>query len=120
MDPIIIDAAGVRVERECPSGGWLLRALTPTCTMRPLTWLVMCCVVHRTAFMSVFCPHITSGHIYGVTCWEVFTCGRVPYTGVPAMTLLTELHSGHRLERPTNAACSDQMYVDVLRYLDFA
>ena len=47
---------------------------------------------------------------YGVTCWEVFTCGRVPYTGVPAMTLLSELQSGHRLDRPTNITCSDEMY----------
>ena len=47
---------------------------------------------------------------YGVTCWEVFTCGRVPYTGVPVTTLLSELHSGHRLERPTNITCSNEMY----------
>ena len=26
------------------------------------------------------------------SCWEVLTCGGVPYAGVPAMTLLTELH----------------------------
>ena len=39
-----------------------------------------------------------------------FTCGRVPYTGLPAMTLLSELRSGHRLERPSNATCSDIMY----------
>ncbi|CAI8019402.1 Fibroblast growth factor receptor 1 [Geodia barretti] len=48
---------------------------------------------------------------FGVTCWEVFTCGRIPYTGVSAMTLLSELRSGHRLERPSNVACSNEMYV---------
>ena len=48
---------------------------------------------------------------FGVTCWEVFTCGRVPYTGVPALTLLKELSTGYRLSRPSNAACSDEMYV---------
>jgi serine/threonine protein kinase len=47
---------------------------------------------------------------YGVTCWEVLTCGGVPYAGVPAMTLLTELRSGHRLERPTNLVCSDGIW----------
>ena len=26
------------------------------------------------------------------------------------MTLLSELHSGHRLERPTNVTCSNEMY----------
>ena len=59
-------------------------------------------------FLSLFCPPQWS---FGVTCWEVFTCGRVPYTGVPVMTLLTELHSGQRLERPGNCACSNEMYV---------
>ena len=47
---------------------------------------------------------------FGVTCWEVFTCGGVPYAGVPAMTLLNELRSGHRLDRPSSTACSQQMY----------
>ena len=47
---------------------------------------------------------------FGVTCWEVFTCGGVPYAGVPAMTLLNEFRSGHRLDRPSNTACSHQMY----------
>ena len=46
---------------------------------------------------------------FGVTCWEVFTCGRVPYVGVPAMTLLSQLQNGYRLDRPTNATCSDEM-----------
>ena len=49
---------------------------------------------------------------FGVTCWEVFTCGRVPYVGVPIMTLLSQLHNGYRLERPTNATCSDEMLVE--------
>ena len=48
---------------------------------------------------------------FGVTCWEVFTCGGVPYAGVPATTLCSELKSGHRLDRPSNLACSDDMYV---------
>ena len=48
---------------------------------------------------------------FGVTCWEVFTCGGVPYAGVPVTTLLSELRSGHRLNRPTNLSCSDDMYV---------
>ena len=46
---------------------------------------------------------------FGVTCWEVFTCGGVPYAGVPATTLLRELRCGHRLNRPSNTACSDDM-----------
>ena len=46
---------------------------------------------------------------FGVTCWEVYTCGGVPYAGVPATTLLSELRCGHRLDRPSNTACSDDM-----------
>ena len=46
---------------------------------------------------------------FGVTVWEIFTCGRVPYSGVPAMSLLRTLQRGERLERPDNEACSDEM-----------
>ena len=42
--------------------------------------------------------------------WEIFTCGRIPYSGVPAMSLLRTLQRGERLERPDNEACSDEMY----------
>ena len=41
--------------------------------------------------------------------WEIFTCGRVPYSGVPAMSLLRTLQRGERLERPDNEACSDEV-----------
>ena len=41
--------------------------------------------------------------------WEVFTCGRIPYTGIPAMGLLNELQGGQRLEKPDNEACSIEM-----------
>ena len=46
---------------------------------------------------------------FGVTCWEVLTCGGIPYAGVPVMTLLTQLRSGHRLNRPSNLVCSHQI-----------
>ena len=41
--------------------------------------------------------------------WEIFTCGRTPYSGVPAMSLLKTLKRGERLERPENKALNDQM-----------
>jgi serine/threonine protein kinase len=47
---------------------------------------------------------------FGVTVWEIFTCGRIPYTGIPAMGLLKELQRGQRLERPDNEACLDEVY----------
>ena len=46
---------------------------------------------------------------YGVTVWEIFTCGAIPYGGVHAMSLLKELQRGMRLEKPNNTACHDDM-----------
>ena len=55
-------------------------------------------------------PHVFSTQwSFGVTCWEVMSCGGVPYAGVPTMSLLRHLHSGHRLDRPRNTACSSDM-----------
>ena len=50
---------------------------------------------------------------FGVTCWEIFTFGRVPYTGIRAMSILNLLKSGERLEKPANTICSDQMYENI-------
>ncbi|CAI8054941.1 Tyrosine-protein kinase transforming protein RYK [Geodia barretti] len=47
---------------------------------------------------------------YGVTMWEIFTCGRVPYAGIHAMGLLKQLKRGERLEKPDNKACHDDIY----------
>ena len=47
---------------------------------------------------------------FGVTCWEVFSAGRIPYSGVDAMSMLKILESGTRLEKPDNAACAPEMY----------
>ena len=46
---------------------------------------------------------------FGVTCWEIFTCGKIPYPGVDPSELPKFLESGRRLEKPENAACSDTM-----------
>ena len=48
---------------------------------------------------------------YGVTCWELFTGGKNPYPGVDPITLPNLLESGHRLDKPNNAACSEEMLV---------
>ena len=47
---------------------------------------------------------------FGVTCWEIFSGGRQPYPGIPPMSLPTLLHDGHRMDKPINHACSDEMY----------
>ena len=46
---------------------------------------------------------------YGVTCWEIFSGGKVPYGGVTITDLSRLLADGHRLEKPNNDACSDQL-----------
>ena len=46
---------------------------------------------------------------FGVTCWEIFTCGKIPYPGVDPSELPKFLESGRRLEKSENAACSDTM-----------
>ena len=46
---------------------------------------------------------------FGVTCWEIFSGGKAPYPGINAKDLLYMLERGHRMERPSNAACTDEM-----------
>ena len=48
---------------------------------------------------------------YGVTCWELFTGGKIPYPGVDPISLSNHLENGHRLDKPNNAACSEEMLV---------
>ncbi|KAL5476079.1 hypothetical protein EMCRGX_G025984 [Ephydatia muelleri] len=55
---------------------------------------------------------------FGVTCWEVFTVGSVPYPGLDPCDLPTFLRNGRRLEKPQNAACSETMYSLMLRCWD--
>ena len=55
---------------------------------------------------------VTLYHIqwaFGVTCWEVFTGGKMPYPAVDSSTLPELLLNGMRLNRPPNAACSMDM-----------
>ena len=48
---------------------------------------------------------------FGVTCWEVFSLGKTPYPGVHPFSLIRHLERGERLEKPLNAACSQEMLV---------
>ncbi|XP_064388305.1 deleted in malignant brain tumors 1 protein-like isoform X2 [Halichondria panicea] len=43
---------------------------------------------------------------YGVTMWEVFSGGQIPYPGVDVVTLVKFLQRGSRLDSPVNAACT--------------
>ena len=46
---------------------------------------------------------------FGITCWEVFTGGHIPYSGISPVALLQLIRNGERLNKPMNPACSDEM-----------
>ena len=46
---------------------------------------------------------------YGVTVWEIFSGGKAPYPGVDPLTLMQLLESGRRMNKPANAAFSDEL-----------
>ena len=56
---------------------------------------------------------------YGVTCWEIFRLGHTPYPGIAPFALVKFLQGGERLEKPTNTACTDKMYVYVYGVIKF-
>ena len=46
---------------------------------------------------------------YGVTCWEIFAGGKVPYPSIHPMELPRQLEEGYRMEKPENAACTEDV-----------
>ena len=48
---------------------------------------------------------------FGVTCWEVFSGGKMPYPGVSPLELTRMLCKGQRMDIPDNATCSKEMLV---------
>ena len=59
------------------------------------------------------CTHnnVSTQWAFGVTVWELFTCGRVPYSGIPVRNVLKTLKAGQTLEKPENTTCSNEMLV---------
>ena len=46
---------------------------------------------------------------FGVTMWEIFSLGKIPYPGVDAFSVTQFLDDGRRLSLPANSACSQDM-----------
>ena len=46
---------------------------------------------------------------YGVTCWEIFNGGKSPYPGIQPMEVVGLLEKGFRMDKPPNAACTEEM-----------
>ena len=45
-----------------------------------------------------------------MTCWEIFSGGKIPYGGLSPLSLPKLLKDGERMDPPDNAACSSEMY----------
>ena len=45
-----------------------------------------------------------------MTCWEIFSGGKIPYAELMVREIPKLLAEGHRLEKPSNDACSEEMY----------
>jgi hypothetical protein len=41
--------------------------------------------------------------------WEIFSGGKAPYPETYPLTLVKMLEEGHRMPKPYNAACSEDM-----------
>ena len=46
---------------------------------------------------------------FGITAWEVYSGGMLPYPGVAPSALIRQVVSGDRLPKPENSACSDEV-----------
>ena len=63
----------------------------------------------RSVNSDTYTPFSHMQWAFGVTCWEVFMAGKIPYPAVDPMSLLKMLEGGQRLEKPPNAACSAEV-----------
>ena len=65
--------------------------------------------MYYTMTLINFYHNIIMQWAYGVTCWEVFSGGRIPYAAIKPSSILGLIQQGDRLEMPDNSACSDDM-----------
>ena len=63
-----------------------------------------CMSIHYNNYFSPICGQWS----FGITCWEVFSGGRIPYSAVNAISILALHEKGTRLEKPANAACTPE------------
>ena len=67
-------------------------------------------MVFITGIYYYYCMAIQLQWAYGVTCWEVFNGGKNPYPGLNPYCVAEMIQRGERLQKPSNTACSDEMY----------
>jgi hypothetical protein len=75
-----------------------------------IIYLLLCMIITLlcASTIIIFIVHLFQW-AYGVTCWEIFSGGKVPYPSVNLIDLPRYLASGHRQEQPNNYACNDEM-----------
>ena len=94
------------VTSACPINGYLLRASKTGYSQRKVTWYDTNYIEH---FSSVVFYSVCTQWAFGVTCWEVFMAGKIPYPALDPTSLLKMLESAQRLEKPPNAACAAEV-----------
>ena len=66
-------------------------------------------IINIVPVLSRIYPHSLTQWSFGVTCWEVFSGGTIPYGGIGPLALVQLLCDGERLSKPSNSACTDEM-----------
>ncbi|XP_065836872.1 tyrosine-protein kinase JAK2-like [Oscarella lobularis] len=83
----------------------------------PVKWMAPEALQHGTF------SHKSDVWSYGVTLWEIWSSGAMPWAGISKMDLVAILESGRRLGQPTNAysekCCSDVVYRLMLTCWEF-
>jgi serine/threonine protein kinase len=74
---------------------------TPALDARPVKWMA------PEALRSNICSSASDVWAFGVTMWELFTCGQQPYSEIDAEDIQLALAGGTRLQQPYN--CPDEM-----------
>eukprot|EP00731_Ephydatia_muelleri_P015940 Em0009g364a len=101
----VIKVADFGLSEDMYAKNYYRQSDTEECKVKlPIRWMAL------ESFHDGIFSEKTDVWSYGVTCWEVFTLGKIPYPGVTPFSLVKYLDEGGRLEKPSNAACSDEIY----------
>ncbi|XP_065909293.1 uncharacterized protein [Dysidea avara] len=71
-------------------------------TTLPVKWMAL------ESLLDGYFDEKTDVWSYGVTCWEIFSLGRIPYPGVDNAEVIKTLKRGDRLDKPD--LCPSDMY----------
>ncbi|XP_065909298.1 tyrosine-protein kinase receptor UFO-like isoform X2 [Dysidea avara] len=71
-------------------------------TTLPVKWMAL------ESLLDGYFDEKTDVWSYGVTCWEIFSLGRIPYPGLDNGNVITVLKHGKRLDKPI--LCSQKLY----------